>query len=1811
MNKGLLLKVFLLFVLFFQLVNKAQAQYAISGTAPNGLPSKVYWLTWNTANFQKVIDGGGPGISYPSGFIDKTGSGSTPGGSVLPGNYIWQYSPTVRIKATIAPFTAATGGLLQPYTPGEFFTDGLDLMFSGNGIQTKALTQAANGTNPTSTAFSRGVPYSALANEIGPGQIQFNISINVEILIGGIWTDTPYPGMVIADAESMAAGELIQAITESSGVGAIGWQLIGFRKGDKPTGVSDGNQNNDYKVTLSTAPGSTTPASQIALQVNGAGNYNTQGVFYAHGVKALKNVTVRGAGKTAIAIGFVMPFDMGDAKNYTKVGAYINGFNTANNIVPANAVDKGVSTIAVTPLEPLANVYLGNNTVVDADGDNVLDETASTDDNTTSPGIDDEDSVDPNAISPLKVNASGDVSAQITKVTNGNASATAKVYAWIDFDGNGKFNEYEVSDLVTPINPSTSTSSPITLNFSRSLFGTHIKAGTTKMRVRVTTNSLTDNDASTVDGRSETYTGDGEVEDYQVIIPGITVSGSVFHDPTGSGTGTLISSVGTPAQALKAYLVKGSVIKQKVSVSVGGTYTFTNVDNGTDYKILLSIKDVDVNTATVSDITTGAMPAGWGSSGDFFGLNNLLSSSQGTNIKDGTNNLQVLLSTPIAGQDVTLVNFSLTQLPEAKNDAVSTNIGAVVQIPVLNNTTAGTVEDTDPDGSIFPATVLIMDPVDNIYKSSVTTTKGVYSVANTGIVTFTPATGFVGKATVNYTVKDNGGATSNVATITIDVKPTGQPDADVTTIGTPKTTNVISGTPSGTDSPGTTPPSAGATTITDIVKSANASTVVASGNNITYTPVAGFVGKDTYTYRLTTSDGIKSDPITVTIDVKPTGQPDADVTTIGTPKTTNVISGTPSGTDSPGTTPPSAGATTITDITPTSNALTVVVSGTNSIIYTPKPGFVGTDTYTYRLTTSDGVKSDPITVTINVVETILAGVNDVDYVASYKKYKINGTDVTETATQVTTDVTTNDPDGGGATTITNVSIPSNGTAVVSGKSITYTPNANFIGTDTYTYKLNNGNGSSNDITVTIHVSGITLAKKVTNSAVINSAGETINYEFKVKNVGPVTLTNVVVTDAGVDANSILPSPNIGSLAANTEVTLTAKYTVKSADVAAGKYSNQATVTAKDPKSPTPNNITSKSDNPSIISTNIDTNPYDPTEVTIIPLPAAISLAKTGVQAGNNINYTFTITNTGTTNLNSVTLTDAKLGLAAVTVNVPNGGVLIPGASVTYNAVYALTSADKTAGSVSNTATVNAKDPGNNTITKDGSTVTTVLTGVDDNDKTPVNTPVTTNVKTNTNGNDGVSGTGATVNATSGSHGTTVVNTDGSVTYTPANGYIGDDTYTYTLTKGGGTSAPITVTINVYSATMSLSKVANNGATKAGDVINYTLIVKNTGTVPLTNINITDPKADAGSISPASIASLAVGASATITANHTVVAADVTAGTFSNQATATAKDPKDITVSKISDDPATTPFDDPTIVPITPAAPASINLAKTGVFAGNQVTYTFIITNNGGVPLNTITLTDPKLGLSNISIPTPNGLSPNQSVTYNATYTLTQADKDLGAVNNTATVSAKDPSNNTVTGTGSAVNTVPTSPVAVNDVAETNADTPEIISVLTNDNPGNSTFNLTSVEVVASPLHGTVVINPNGTIAYAPNTGYVGNDSFTYKVKDAYGYVTNIATVNITVKEVKELKIPTLFSPNGDGVNDGFVIKDLEDYAQNELVVINRWGNEVYRQADYKNNWSGTGLNEGTYFYIVRLKKSNGESWVVRKGYVTLIRTFRK
>ena len=91
---------------------------------------------------------------------------------------------------------------------------------------------------------------------------------------------------------------------------------------------------------------------------------------------------------------------------------------------------------------------------------------------------------------------------------------------------------------------------------------------------------------------------------------------------------------------------------------------------------------------------------------------------------------------------------------------------------------------------------------------------------------------------------------------------------------------------------------------------------------------------------------------------------------------------------------------------------------------------------------------------------------------------------------------------------------------------------------------------------------------------------------------------------------------------------------------------------------------------------------------------------------------------------------------------------------------------------------------------------------------------------------------------------------------------------------------------------------------------------------------------------------------------------------------------------------------------------------------------------------------------------------------------------------------------------------------------------------------------------------------------------------------------------IDLKDIK-LDIPNAFSPNGDGVNDTFVIEGLKS-VDNSITIFNRWGTEVYRSTNYQNDWNGSELPGGTYYYVLRIKNKSGK-FVGNASYVTIVR----
>jgi gliding motility-associated-like protein len=96
-------------------------------------------------------------------------------------------------------------------------------------------------------------------------------------------------------------------------------------------------------------------------------------------------------------------------------------------------------------------------------------------------------------------------------------------------------------------------------------------------------------------------------------------------------------------------------------------------------------------------------------------------------------------------------------------------------------------------------------------------------------------------------------------------------------------------------------------------------------------------------------------------------------------------------------------------------------------------------------------------------------------------------------------------------------------------------------------------------------------------------------------------------------------------------------------------------------------------------------------------------------------------------------------------------------------------------------------------------------------------------------------------------------------------------------------------------------------------------------------------------------------------------------------------------------------------------------------------------------------------------------------------------------------------------------------------------------------------------------------------------------------------------VSINLK-APELFIPEAISPNGDGLNDKFIIEGLSAYPKSSLLILSRDGVIIYRDDDYQNDWagvpnrglfSGSAVLSGTYYYIL----SPGGTKRMIKGFV--------
>jgi gliding motility-associated-like protein len=172
------------------------------------------------------------------------------------------------------------------------------------------------------------------------------------------------------------------------------------------------------------------------------------------------------------------------------------------------------------------------------------------------------------------------------------------------------------------------------------------------------------------------------------------------------------------------------------------------------------------------------------------------------------------------------------------------------------------------------------------------------------------------------------------------------------------------------------------------------------------------------------------------------------------------------------------------------------------------------------------------------------------------------------------------------------------------------------------------------------------------------------------------------------------------------------------------------------------------------------------------------------------------------------------------------------------------------------------------------------------------------------------------------------------------------------------------------------------------------------------------------------------------------------------------------------------------------------------------------------------------------------------------------------------------------------------------------------------------YSLPEIEIITDPVDTIYTVNPrvtfyydnlsidsiqltnffwdfgDGTTSTEESPSHVFNESDT--VRFAYTTIDGCDSavyVNIPLREL-ELTIPNVFTPNGDQFNQTFEIPDLDKYVENELVVVNRWGQKVYEEKNYSGGWDGGNLSDGTYFYILKAVGLFEEE--VYRGSVTIL-----
>jgi ribosomal protein L24E len=987
---------------------------------------------------------------------------------------------------------------------------------------------------------------------------------------------------------------------------------------------------------------------------------------------------------------------------------------------------------------------------------------------------------------------------------------------------------------------------------------------------------------------------------------------------------------------------------------------------------------------------------------------------------------------------------------------------------------------------------------------------GTTAVSTKGVITYTPSASFTGTDAFQYTVRNTLGLLSNRATVSVVVERPVAADDWIDTDGTtPVAVDVLANdtAPAGSSS-------LLSSSVTLLHGPANGKAVVNSDGTITYTASAGFSGTDSFQYTVADSAGGVSLPGHVYVRINRPAAADEWTDTDGTtPLTLNVLANAsdPDGNQH-------LVASSVAIVAQPAHG-TAVANADGSITYTANGTFSGTDVLQYTISDDNGGVSLPAHFYVRVNRPTAAD---------------EWTD-TDGTTPVTLNVLANasDPDGNQHLVASSVAItsqPAHGTAVANADgSITYSADGTFSGTDVLQYTISDDNGG---VSLPAHFY-VRVNRPTAGSTSVQTTAAT-----------PVTI-NVVKLSTDPDGNQHLVASSVdavspaanGAVVVHMDGTITYtpnsgfhgtdsfQYTISDDN---GGVSLPATINVVVTQPWVSDGLTARTNGTTPVTISVlagapSSAHLVPSSVTLLSPPghgsatinkmtgAITYKASTGFVGTDSFQFTVkdvhgtasapvtvSVTVLGPTAADDWTDTD---GTTPVSIDLlandtdPRGNQHLLGGSLALvskpahgtvtlhaNGTLTYTASSGFSGTDSFTYTVK-NDMG--VVSAPASVFVRINrpAAADEWIDTDGTTPVTLNVLANASdpdGNQHLLASSVKIVAQP-AHGTAVVHSDGSITYTASAGFSGTDVLQYTIADdNGGVSLPAHFYIRINRPTAADEWIDTDGTTPV------TLSVLANAADPdgnqhlvASSVTIVSPPAHGTAVANAD-------GSITYTANGTFSGTDVLQYTIADDNGGVSMPAhfyirvnRPTAADEWTDTDGTTPV---TLRVIDNATDPDGNqhLVPSSVKIVNQPAHGAAVANADG------------------------------SITYSANATFSGTDSfqytiadDNGGVSLPASFFVR-------------VNR----PTAGSTFTQTPAGTPVTINVLTlsTDPDGNQHLVASSVAITSPAANGTAISNGDGTITYTPNSGFHGTDSFQYTIGDNNGGVSLPATVNVSVTQ---------------------------------------------------------------------------------------------